>query len=146
MRTIRVERRLDAPIEGVFDVLADHANYDRFGGIRRAELIRPGDKERNGVGALRRVWVGPLVFDEEITAFERPTRLDYMIVRLNAPYRHEGGSIRLQPSEGGGTNAVWTSTSEIPVPIVGGLFERLFSLSFGRGFASTLETSAKLAG
>jgi len=145
MRTIRVERTVDAPIEAVFEVLADHANYDRFGGIRRAELIRPGAKDRNGVGALRRITIGPLSFEEEITAYEPPTRLDYLIVKLNAPYDHKGGSVRLESSDGAATHAVWTSEYEIPVPLVGGLAERAFALFFSRGFGATLERTGELA-
>jgi uncharacterized protein YndB with AHSA1/START domain len=145
MKAIRVERTIDAPIEAVFDVLADHANYDRFRGIRRSELVRPGEKDRNGVGALRRVAIGPLVFEEEITAYERPTRLDYLIVKLNFPFRHKGGSIRLEPADSDGTNAVWTSAFEIPVPLAGWALERAFGFSLDRGFAGTLEDSGRVA-
>lgn len=146
MRTIRAERTLDAPIEAVFDVLADHADYDRFGGIRRAELVRAGDGEPNGVGALRRIVIGPFTFEEAITAFEPPARLDYLIVKINAPYRHEGGSIRLTEIAEGGTNAVWTSSYEIPIPAVGGPLERGFALAFGRGFAAVLAEAGRIAG
>jgi uncharacterized protein YndB with AHSA1/START domain len=145
MSSIRVERTLDAPIDGVFEVLADHANYDRFGGIRRAELLRPGTEDRNGVGALRRVTIGPLTFDEEITAYEPPHRLDYLIVKLNLPYEHKGGSVRLEPDGDGRTHAVWTSEYEIPAPLVGGLAERAFALFFGRGFGATLEKAGEVA-
>jgi uncharacterized protein YndB with AHSA1/START domain len=110
-RSIRVERRLDAPPEMVFETLADHARYDRFEGIRRAELVKPGDPAPNGLGAVRWVWVGPLRFEEEITAFESPRRFDYLIRHVRPlPFRHEGASVRLEP-DGTGTNAVWTSSS-----------------------------------
>ena len=95
-RSIRVERRLDAPPEAVFEVVADHARYDRFDGVRRSELHRQGDPSPNGLGAVRWVWLGPLRFEEEITAFEPPTRMDYLIRDVRGlPFRHEGGSIRL---------------------------------------------------
>jgi Polyketide cyclase / dehydrase and lipid transport len=55
MRTVHVTRTIPAPPEAVFDLLADHANYDRFRGIRRSELLREGDPAPNGVGAMRRV-------------------------------------------------------------------------------------------
>src|SRR5688572_22078815 len=101
-RSVRVQRRLDAPPEAVFEVLADHARYDRFDGIRRAELVRPGERDRNGHGAVRWVWLGPLRFEEEITAFEQPTVLDYRIREVRGlPFRHKGGSIRLTPVDGG---------------------------------------------
>ena len=41
-RSSRVERRLDAPPDAVFAVLADHARSDRFDGIRRSVLVKPG--------------------------------------------------------------------------------------------------------
>jgi uncharacterized protein YndB with AHSA1/START domain len=144
-RSIRVERRLDAPPEGVFEVISDHARYDRFDGIRRAELVEQGDPDPNGVGAVRWLWLGPLRFEEEITAFEPPSRLDYLITSVRPlPFRHEGGSIRLT-HEGTGTRAVWTSSFEIPIPLIGGALDRDFSRRLERGFAQMLERSAELS-
>src|SRR5688572_6354654 len=73
---VRLEMELDAPVEGVFDAMADHGRYDRFRPISRSELTREGDVDKNGVGAVRRLRAGLLRFDEEITAYERPSRLD----------------------------------------------------------------------
>jgi uncharacterized protein YndB with AHSA1/START domain len=144
-RSIRVERRLDAPPGALFEIVADHARYDRFDGIRRSELVEPGDRDPNGLGAVRWIWLGPLRFEEEVTAFEPPHRLDYLIRDVRAlPFRHEGGSIRLAP-DGAGTHAVWTSSFEIPVPVVGSAIDRLFSRSLERGFGRVLERSAELA-
>src|SRR6476620_4457703 len=97
MRSVHVTRTIPAPPDEVFDRLTDHANYDRFRPIHGSELIRAGDPAPNGLGALRRIKVRPLVFEEEITAYERPTRLDYLIVKLNVPFMHDGGSITLTP-------------------------------------------------
>jgi uncharacterized protein YndB with AHSA1/START domain len=144
-RSIRVERRLDAPPEAVFEIVSDHARYDRFDGIRRAELHKPGDPDRNGVGAIRWIWLGPLRFQEEVTAFEAPSRLDYLITEVKTlPFRHEGGSIRLEP-DGAGTHAVWTSEFEIPIPLVGAALDRVFARQLAQGFGRTLERSAELA-
>lgn len=144
-RTIRVERSLDAPAEGIFEMVSDHGGYDRFAGVRRAEIARPGEPAPNGVGALRRVWIGPLRFDEEITAYEPPHRLDYLIREVRPlPFRHEGGSIRLT-REGEGTRAVWTSVFEIPIPLVGPALDRVFAMRLERGFSDVLERSAELA-
>lgn len=144
-RSIRIERRLDAPPEAVFEVLADHARYDRFGGVRRSELAKPGERDRNGLGAVRRVWLGPLRFEEEITAFDPPARFDYLIRDVKTlPFRHQGGSVQLTPVEGG-TDAVWTSSFEIPIPILGTFLDRIFARQLERGFGSVLERSAELA-
>lgn len=116
--TVRVERTLGVPIDRVFDLITDHAGYSRFRGVQRAELLREGETERNGVGALRRAHSRPLWFEEEIVVFERPTRIDYVIRRTNAPMHHEGASMVLEES-GSGTRVVWTTTLEMTTPVLG---------------------------
>jgi uncharacterized protein YndB with AHSA1/START domain len=138
MRTVHVTRTIPAPPEEVFDRLADHANYDRFRGINDSELIREGDPAPNGVGALRRIKSTPFRFDEEITAYERPSRLDYLIVDLNVPMEHEGGQITLS-SEGNATLVDWRSTFSVPTPVVGGVQERIWQPLLTRGFRHVLE-------
>jgi uncharacterized protein YndB with AHSA1/START domain len=144
-RSIRVERRLHAPPEAVFAIIADHARYDRFDGIRRSELVRSGDPAPNGHGAVRWIWIGPLRFEEEVTAFEPARRLDYVIRDVRPlPFRHEGGSIRLAP-DGSGTHAVWTTSFDIPIPIVGSTIDRIFAHRLEQGFGHVLDRSAELS-
>jgi uncharacterized protein YndB with AHSA1/START domain len=138
MRTVHVTRTIPAPAEDIFDLLSDHAHYDRFRGINGSELMRQGEPAPNGIGALRRIKVTPLSFDEEITAYERPSRLDYLIVKLNVPFQHNGGSIRLTP-EGDATHVDWQSTFKVPTPVVGGLQERIWHPVLTRGFRRVLE-------
>jgi hypothetical protein len=117
---------LAAPPGAVFEIVSDHARYDRFDGIRRSELVNRGDPDPNGLGAVRLVWLGPLRFEEEVTAFEPPRRLDYLIRDVKTlPFRHEGGSIRLEP-DGTGTHAIWTSSFEIPIPLIGAAMDGIF--------------------
>lgn len=143
MRTIRVEKTIKAPIEQVFGLLTDHANYKQFRGIRDSELLREGDPAPNGVGALRRVDVGPLRFQEEITHYEPPVRMDYLIRNINAPLEHEGGSIRLEPTAEG-TRAVWTSTFEVSTRGVGGLLTSVAATPIRRGFTRVLTDTDRL--
>ena len=138
MRTVHVTRTIPAPAEDVFDRLSDHANYDRFRGINGSELIREGEPAPNGLGALRRIKVTPLSFDEEITTYERPSRLSYRIVKLNVPFEHHGGTITLTP-EGEATHVDWQSSFTVPTPVVGGLQERVWHPLLTRGFRRVLE-------
>jgi uncharacterized protein YndB with AHSA1/START domain len=138
MRTVHVTRTIPAPAERVFDLLADHGNYDRFRGIRAADLIREGEPPPNGVGAVRKVRIGPLRFEEETTAYERPSRLEYLIVKVNTPFEHRGGRIEVSESDDGSL-VDWTSSFRIPVPAIGGLIERPWSLALARGFRRVLE-------
>jgi uncharacterized protein YndB with AHSA1/START domain len=138
MRTIHVTRTIPAAPEAVFDRLADHANYDRFRPIHASRLLREGDLQPNGIGALREIKVWPLTFEEEITAYERPTRLDYLIVKLNVPFEHHGGTIRLSPN-GDGTHVDWRSSYTVPTPLVGGIQELVWQPVLARGFRRVLE-------
>ena len=138
MRSVHVTRTIPAPAEDVFDLLADHANYDRFRAIHGSELIREGDPAPNGVGALRRIRVRPLTFEEEITAYERPSRLDYLIVKLNVPLQHDGGSITFA-LDGDATRVDWRSSFSVPTPVVGGLQETVWQPVLTRGFRRVLE-------
>jgi hypothetical protein len=137
MRTVRVVRGIEAQPEAVFDVISDHVRYDRFRGIRGSRLLREGDPPPNGVKAIRRVLIGPLRFDEEVTAFQRPTRMDYLIVRINAPFQHRGGSVRLREDRGR-TIVEWTSSFTVPARL-GGIQELVWALALRRGFRMVLE-------
>jgi ribosome-associated toxin RatA of RatAB toxin-antitoxin module len=145
MREVHVTRTIPGPAEPIFDLLADHANYDSFRPIHGSELIRQGDPAPNGVGALRRVKVRPLVFEEEITAYERPTRLDYLIVKLNVPFQHHGGTIRLT-ADGEGTNVDWRSSYTVPTPLIGGPEELVWQPVLSRGFRRVLEDIERMLG
>jgi uncharacterized protein YndB with AHSA1/START domain len=138
MRSVHVTRTISGPPEPIFDLLADHANYDRFRPINGSELLKEGDPAPNGVGALRKVKVRPLVFEEEITAYDRPTQLDYLIVKLNAPLQHHGGTITLTP-EDGATRVDWRSSFTVPTPLIGGVQELVWQPVLSRGFRRVLE-------
>jgi uncharacterized protein YndB with AHSA1/START domain len=144
VRKVRLEMELGAPIEGVFEAMADHGRYDRFRPISASELIREGAADRNGVGAVRRLRGGLLRFDEEITAYEWPRRLDYLIVDVNVPLEHQGGSIRFEPT-GSGTRVDWQSTFRITTPLVGGVLGAAFAVGLKRSFTRMLEDAARLA-
>ena len=144
MKKIQLEMELEAPVEGVFEAMADHGRYDRFRPISASELIREGAADRNGVGAVRRLRAGLLRFDEEITTYEWPRRLDYLIVEVNVPLEHDGGSIRFEPTESG-TRVDWQSTFRITTPVVGGALGAGFAIGLKRAFAQMLEDAARLA-
>jgi uncharacterized protein YndB with AHSA1/START domain len=144
MRSVHVTRTIPAPAEAVFDILADHTHYDRFRPIHASELLREGDPAPNGLGALRRIKVRPLIFEEEITAYERPSRLDYLIVKLNVPFEHHGGSIRLS-REGEATHVDWRSSFTVPIPVVGQAIEVPWLMTLRRGFRRVLEDVERMA-
>jgi uncharacterized protein YndB with AHSA1/START domain len=147
MQTILVQRTLRAPIARVFDVLSDHAGYVSFPGVRRAALVKRGDAEPNGVGAVREIDTGLAWFREEVTAFQRPTRMEYVIVASRPPMRHRGGIVRLRDLGDGLTEVEWTSTFAVDLPLISGLATRLAARAMTRAFAETLRAvEARAAG
>jgi hypothetical protein len=138
MRTIRVTRSMKISAERAFDMMADHAGYTAFPGVRSAKVTKPGTTEPNGLGAIREVALRGAWDEEEITVFERPRRLGYKIVRSRPPIEHEGGLIELTPTPDG-VDVVWTSTFRVKIPIIGGLLTRIaarqMTALFTRGLA-----------
>ena len=145
MPEIAIDRTLYAPIDRVFEVMSDHGRYDRMRKISAAELIRDGDTEKNGDGAVRRLRSGLARFDEEISEFDRPNRFDYLIIRTNLPLHHDGGSLRFETS-GSGTRVGWTSTFRITVPVVSGPLNAIFKRQLEKSFHAMLEDAERLAG
>lgn len=139
MQTVTVTRTIKAPIDKVFELLSDHANYKSFGGLKDSRLTREGKTEKNGVGALRLIDAGPLWFEEEITVFERPTRMDYVIRRSRPPIDHQGGSVRLKETAAG-TEVVWTSTLRFKIPLIGNLLTKLAAPQLGKSFGGMLKS------
>jgi len=145
MFDIHVQRVIDKDINAVFDLLADHEGYSKFSGIAVSKLLSPGDTEKNGLGALRHIDLGGIKFDERITCFERPHRLDYKIEASSPlPFKHEVGTITLEEAEGG-TKVVWVSKGTINIPILGKfVLDKTFQRKGSIGFASLLKQISKM--
>lgn len=143
MKTITVKRTIKAPIEKVFELLSDHEGYARFPGISKAVLKTQGKTEKNGKGAVRRIEAGRLWFIEEITAFDRPSRLGYRITDSLLPLEHKGANIALRETPEG-TQVTWTSTFRVRLPLVSGPLTRLLATQMSKGYGGTLKALERL--
>lgn len=140
MRTIDITETIALPIDRVFGLLADHANYHRFPGITRSELLTEGEPAPNGLGAVRRVALGNVVLDEEITAFEHPNRLAYRVIASRpVKVEHEGGVIELTAVPEG-TEIRWRSTFKLKIPLIGWFVTRRAAKQFEQGFRDVLQS------
>lgn len=147
MPTVRVEEIVDVAREALFAVLTDHQGYGRFPGIQRCELIRAGDRERDGLGAMRRVHLGgPTVLDEEIVAYDAPSSFEYRIRRAR-PLRilHQLGRVEFESLGANRTKVLWTSTFEFPLPILGKTIGKRAAVQLTRGFRAAIQKAATLA-
>lgn len=146
MQEIHANVYIDAPIERVFDAISDHERFLSNVHVRTT-VTRAGTNHRNGLGALREVWAGTRIrYLEEITAFERPSRFDYLIRESTMPVRHHGAQLRFT-ARGEGTEVDWTSRVEVPVPVAGPWLERLLRPMFTAIFTELLlAAKARLEG
>jgi uncharacterized protein YndB with AHSA1/START domain len=130
--------RSSAPPERVFALLEAGDRWQEWAGpfVPRSRWQVPGEPV-GGVGAVRRLGVGPLVSRERVVEHEPPYRLVY-VVDSPGPYRDYRSEVRLERTAEGGTDITWSSTFEPIVPGTGRLlrwFLRLVVGSFARNLA-----------
>jgi uncharacterized protein YndB with AHSA1/START domain len=133
-----------APVEKVFEVLADGAGWSRWAGpmVVKSWWEREGTPPPGGVGAIRALGMKRVGSREEIVAYEPPTHLAYTILS-GLPVRDYRADVRLSP-DGSGTRIEWSGSFTPKLPGTAGAL-RLFLLltigSFVRRLASFAASS-----
>jgi uncharacterized protein YndB with AHSA1/START domain len=128
---VHVEHDFGKPPERVFAHLAEHENLaDVFGAkVRR---LRDGDRERNGVGSVRELRVGPLPpFQETVTDFVPGERIIYRITK-GSPLRGHVGVMTFAPTPSGGTRFVYDIRIASAIPGVAPLVTASLTRSIGK--------------
>jgi uncharacterized protein YndB with AHSA1/START domain len=139
-RHVHVEHHFDKPPERVFAYLSEHENLAEVFGAKIRRL-RDGDGgERNGVGSVRQLRIGPMPpFEETVTEFEPPERIVYRITR-GGPLRGHVGVMTFAP-DGTGTHFVYDIRIASPVPGLAPLVHAALTRSITRSLA-TVEREA----
>lgn len=90
MQRICVRQDFSLPVERVYTYLAEHEHLGTLFGAKITRL-KDGDAERNGVGSVRQLKVGPLPpFEETVTEAVPNTRIAYRITRGSPLKGHHG--------------------------------------------------------
>jgi uncharacterized protein YndB with AHSA1/START domain len=136
---VKVEHRFSKPPERIFAYLAEHENLgDMFGA--KVTRLRDGDTDRNGVGSVRRLQIGPgPPFEETVTEFVPSERIVYRITK-GSPLRGHVGVMTLAP-EGEGTHFDYDIRLASPIPGLAALVKLSLTRSINRGLA-TVEQDA----
>lgn len=96
MQRIVVEQDYALPVERVYAHLAEHENLGPIFGARITR-VKDGTSERNGVGSVRSLRVGPLpAFEETVTQAVPNELLAYRITK-GSPLRGHHGELRFSP-------------------------------------------------
>ena len=142
MFKVNVQRVINRPVDTVFSILSDHAQYTRFKGITAASLVQRGHSEPNGVGAIRLIESGWFKFREVITEFERPLQFAYHI-EWSRPLRivHELGLLEFEAINSEQTQVVWRSEGHMQTPVLGRfLFDPLVEKQLHKAFGAMLKS------
>jgi uncharacterized protein YndB with AHSA1/START domain len=94
-----VHADVEAPIERVWRVVADHAGWRTWAGVQEVVLRQQGDPPPNGLGAIRVLRRSGLAIEEEIVEFEPPRRMAYRVT-AGIPARDCCAELVLEPSNG----------------------------------------------
>lgn len=131
-----------APIETVFDVLADARRWKEWTFVQRSDVERQGDPPPFGVGTIRRLGTGPGGSREEVVVYEPPRRYSYTMLS-GLPVRSYRADVELTSRADGGTDISWSGGFERPViPGTGGLFLWMMRRMV-KGFANGLSRRAE---
>jgi uncharacterized protein YndB with AHSA1/START domain len=103
---IHVEHRFAKDPEAIFTHLAEHENLAEVFGAKVARVRDGDDGQRNGVGSVRRLRIGPLPpFEETVTEFVPFERIVYRITK-GSPLRGHLGVMSFAP-DGEGTSFIY---------------------------------------
>jgi len=112
---VQIEHEFAKPPERIFAYLSEHENLAAVFGAKVTRL-RDGEGERNGVGSMRKLQIGPLPpFEETVTEFVVPERIVYEITK-GSPLRGHLGVMTFVATPSGGTRFVYDIRIGSPIP------------------------------
>ncbi len=132
MPTVRVQKDFTAPVERLYEHLAEHEHLGDLFGIR-VERVRDGETERNGVGSRRRLsFFGALPFEETVTVAVPNELIEYEITK-GSPLRDHHGKMAFAALSSGGSHLDYTITFGAAVPGLAPVVARGLTLGITRG-------------
>ncbi len=137
MLEIDLTARSEADPDTVYRLLADGAQWPLCSGLGSFELESPGEKEREGVGAIRVFRTGRVTSRELVVEAEPGRRFGYTLLS-GMPLRDYRADIGLT-KDGDGTLIAWHSGFEAKYPGTGWLFRWYLNRFIGRLVAGLAE-------
>lgn len=142
MSTVDVERTIAAPIGEVFEWLTDTTNYWLVPIVRRVVLLRPGDRESAGTGAVREVRIPLLRLTERVIEYRRPVLMRYQIIGSRPRVSQAGGFLAFTEVPRG-TMVRWHSRFQVSTAVGSGVLSIVMPPIVHLGFLSVLRTAER---
>lgn len=140
MQRVVVERDFSLPPGRVFAYLAEHEHLGPLFGAEIRRLRDGTDGERNGVGSVRQLKVGPLPPFEETVTEVIPNELIRYRITKGSPLRDHEGVMRFTP-KGAGTHLHYEISFGAVVPGLDWVVATGLRRNIAKGLAQ-VETSA----
>lgn len=132
---VHVEHDFPAPPQVVFDHLAEHENLAPVFGAHVTRL-RDGDTERNGVGSMREVKVGPApAVEETVTEFEPNELIEYRVTS-KGPLKDHVGIMKFSELPDGNTHLDYRIRLSSHIPGLAGVLKLLLTRGIEKGFTA----------
>jgi len=123
VRQIALQIEVERQIGDVWGLLADHERMAEWMPVREVVRRHPGGSGGNGVGAVRTIRTVESVVEEEITIFEPPELIEY-VLKEGAPVRNYTGRVRLAALGETRAEIAWSVRFQPRLPGIGWLVER----------------------
>ncbi len=112
---VHIEHDFSKPPERIFAFLAEHENLAEVFGAKITRLRDGDDGQRNSVGSVRKLQIGPLPpFEETVREFVPGERIVYAITK-GSPLRGHLGVMEFAPTPAG-TRFVYDIRLASPIP------------------------------
>ncbi|WP_290058235.1 SRPBCC family protein [Amycolatopsis solani] len=139
VQRISVRGRTSAPPNAVYALLRDGASWPEWSPLGSFELVREGEGEPEGLGAVRLFRTGGVKSYEKIVALEPGRRFGYALEH-GLPLRDYVAHVDLSPRDGG-TEIHWHSTFTAKIPGTGPLYRRFLARFIERVVAGLVEAA-----
>lgn len=132
---VHVQHDFPAPPDVVFNHLAEHENLASVFGANVTRL-RDGDTERNGVGSMREVKIGPApAVEETVTKFEPVTLIEYQVTS-KGPIKNHLGIMAFSELPDGNTHLDYRIRLSSHIPGLAGALKAVLTRGINKGFAA----------
>ncbi len=142
-----VTTQIAAPVASVFSCVSNHAQLGIWSGLGASRLLRAGDAETNGLGAVRGIRGSFGEIHEEVTDFVPNVSYRYRVIK-GLPVTCHTAEIVLKPCMVNGrarTRVQWEVRFRSRIPGLGGLLRRILQKKIAkavRGLKAALDSPA----
>lgn len=144
-RSYRVSAVAHAPAGSVWALVATTSRWPEWSGIPRASVERQGNPPPDGVGAIRRLGLGPMGSREEIVAWDPPHHMAYTILS-GFPVRGYRAEVQLTAGPGpGDTTVTWSGRYDARWPATGPVVDAVLRVMMRRFVTRLCRHAGRLA-